>query len=101
MEKKKVRRSRSEWELLVKQQEESGQTIEAFCAGQGIKSGALHYWRSKRKRKRASSNGFVPVVPSSGRKSRIVLRGRGGVEIEIPEDVSMDKSEDLIAALSC
>jgi hypothetical protein len=101
MKKKKVRRSRSEWEGLVKQQEGSGQSIEAFCAGLGIKSGTLHYWRSKLKKKPASSNGFVSVTSGYGSVPGLVLRSRSGVEIEISSDVPMEKIRDLIAALSC
>jgi len=107
MKNKKVRRSSAEWESLVNRQAGSGQTIKGFCELHGLAHGTFLYWRHKLKNKPASPNGFIALVPQRSTRSlgasnsRLLLRGRGGVEVEAPCDISPDTLRVLITALSC
>lgn len=45
--KRRIRRSREEWQRLLDEQESSGQTQAAFCAARGIKTTSLRYWKRR------------------------------------------------------
>ena len=45
--KRRPRRSRDEWQRLVEQQADSGQTQAAFCAGHGISVASLQNWKRR------------------------------------------------------
>ena len=69
--KKKVKifRGKQEIERLLKEHVQSGLSVRAFCAGQGISDGTFHHWKKKYSKSRSSQKvGFVPVeiVPSAG-----------------------------------
>lgn len=45
--KRRIRRSRDEWQRLIDEQAESGQTQSAFCAARGISVGSLQNWKRR------------------------------------------------------
>ena len=105
MKRKYTRRSRSQWAELVARQQSGGQHINAFCEAEGLTPSTFHYWQKKLKadRKPGRPKGFVevvarPVRPVSG---SILLRGRGGVEAEVPCGVPADVIRQVVDALSC
>jgi transposase-like protein len=53
--KRRARRSRDEWQRLIDEQAESGQTQAAFCAERGISVTSLQNW--KRRLARSESTG--------------------------------------------
>ena len=104
MKRKYTRRSRSEWAELVGRQQSGGQHINAFCEAEGITPSTFHYWQRKfREDKKQGPKGFVEVVAKPARPAtgRILLRGRGGVEAEVPCGVPADVIRHLVEALSC
>ena len=44
---RRIRRSRDEWQHLINEQAESGQTQAAFCAARGISVGSLRNWKRR------------------------------------------------------
>jgi len=51
---------------LLHQQAQSGQSIKAFCAGQGIATGTFHNWKHKYRLQEASGFATLKIVPESG-----------------------------------
>ncbi len=47
MSESKKRHSRDEWQRLINEQAESGQTQAAFCAARGISVGSLQNWKRR------------------------------------------------------
>ena len=45
--KRRTRRSRDEWQRLINEQVESGQTQAAFCAARDISVGSLQNWKRR------------------------------------------------------
>lgn len=102
MKEKTARRSSAEWATLVAQQSQSGQTIATFCKNQGLVQATFIYWRQKLTKQASAPAGFVPVVPGpASLKDGLLLRGRHGVEIEVPRNTPLDTIRQLISALSC
>jgi ssDNA-binding Zn-finger/Zn-ribbon topoisomerase 1 len=55
---------------LIKRQKETGLTIKAFCANEGIPKSSYYYWRKKLERK--PDNRFIPLLvnPTQTQMSR-------------------------------
>lgn len=45
--KRRIRRSRDEWQRLINEQAESGQTQAAFCAAHGVSVASLQNWKRR------------------------------------------------------
>ena len=45
--KRRIRRGRDEWQRLINEQAESGQTQVAFCAARGISVASLQNWKRR------------------------------------------------------
>jgi len=45
--KRRIRRSQAEWQRLIDDQTESGQTQAAFCAANGISIGSFQNWKRR------------------------------------------------------
>jgi hypothetical protein len=109
MESRTKRRSAAEWASLVEEQASSGQTIGNFCQNQGLVQATFMYWRKKlglgansaKKHRPPPVSGFVAMLPRNNIVGSIVLRGRCGVEVEVPPGTPPDTLQALIVALSC
>ena len=44
---RRIRRSRDEWQRLIDEQADSGQTQSAFCAARGISVASLQNWKRR------------------------------------------------------
>lgn len=71
---KRGSRSRAEWEQLVAEYEQSGQSRKMFCAYQAIPVSSFDYWRGKLKRETAAA-GFIELTPPPS--------ARGGWDVEL------------------
>jgi hypothetical protein len=98
---KTPRRSSAEWASLVDEQSHSSQTIATFCHHNGLAQPTFMYWRKKLKQQPPTGAGFVPVLPRTASPPKLLLRGRNGVEIEVPPGTPPGTLRQLIAALSC
>jgi transposase-like protein len=98
---KTTRRSSAEWATLVSRQTHSGHTITTFCRHHGLVQPTFMYWRKKLKQQPPPGTGFVPVLPRTADTPKLLLRGRNGVEIEVPPGTPPDTIRQLITALSC
>ncbi len=101
MQAKTKRRSAGEWAALVENQEQSRQTIKDFCKNQGLSTATFMYWRKKLYTPPLPPGSFVAVKPAAAPVPGLILRGRQGVEIEVPAGTSLPILHTLIAALSC
>ena len=65
------KRKREEWEKLVKEQEQSGKSVSAWCRARGISESTYSYWRQQYGSGKAGSEfvriyGAEPLVITSG-----------------------------------
>lgn len=76
---------------LMAEQEQSKQTISAFCIARDIKLKTFFYWRRKFRSLRWASAGFIPIAaPVSTEKADIRLAYPNGVSIHLPSaDVAL------------
>jgi len=82
------RRSRSEWEQLVREQEDSGLSIRAFAFERGVNPSTLSWWRWRVRseaRERPVAR-FVPVVVRSTEREA-PQHDVGTIEAELPSGV--------------
>lgn len=84
-----ARRSRSEWEQLVREQEDSSLSVRAFAFERGVNPSTLSWWRW---RVRSEAGGasvtdpitrFVPVVVSA-QEREVPKPETGTIEAELP-----------------
>lgn len=61
MQQRRERRKHTEWVVLIEEQEQSEQTIKAFCAGRDLALASFQQHRSRWKKDRASNSGFAEV----------------------------------------
>jgi hypothetical protein len=82
-----VRKSRKQWQAIVRAFERSGDSHEKFCAAEGINVGNFRAWLY-RLRRQASARSEVQLVPvevvarSAPMDAIVVVVG--GVEIRVP-----------------
>jgi hypothetical protein len=74
------------WRELITRQQESGQSITAFCAGEGVHPSSFHAWRRKL--------GLLPAAAASAKPQRsdfveitVTPTGAAGIGIEFPGGV--------------
>jgi hypothetical protein len=78
-------------------------SIAAYCKQAGVNRHNFMYWRAKLRPEQAPEQpGFVAIRPV-GRSAvgRVVLRGRCGVEVDVPQDYPLSGLEGIIRYLSC
>ena len=63
------RRSESTWREIVARQEQSGLSVQAFCAGEGIKAVSFYGWRSRFQRA-VQDKSAPPRVPRKARPDK-------------------------------
>lgn len=72
---------------LIKEYEQSGLTIAAFCSSKDIKAATFNYWRRKQRDSGSDSKGFIPIpipFPAHGENSSLRLAYPNGVSIHLP-----------------
>lgn len=87
-----------EWTEQIKAQQESGMTVTAYCAQNGINIKTYYYHLRKiRERCLGSEPAIVPVaVPRSNSDIRIE---KNGLQISLPADISADTLLALVHEL--
>lgn len=81
------KRSRAEWEQLVAELEDSGETIGRFASARGVNRNTLAWWRWRTRSSPDSAHrvDFVPVVVDGLRAAHAV--GAVRLEAELPNGV--------------
>lgn len=82
------RNSRERWASWLVEQQESGQTVAAFCAGKGVSQNSFYQWRRKLGSSSSQSKGgLVPVsvVASPGLEVELSC----GATIKLPDDAEL------------
>ena len=90
------------WRHQIEQYETSGQTREAYCAGQGIKVHTLDYWRRKLTRpssEKPSSESWIPVKIFEEEESSIEL-SVGKVRIMVRPGFRHDLLSEVLRVLA-
>ncbi len=96
------RRSKSEWQILFSEQEESGLSTVAFCRERGLNP---QYFGKRRRqlqdsRHLKSTPSFVPVSICAGMDSPMLVLYRGdALSLKIPMSVSSAWLAELIQQL--
>ena len=72
----------AKWRVLVAEQEQSGQSVAAFCQNRELAQSQLTYW--KRRLREAAKAPFVEVqLAQSGVEPRVQARALGSTSIEV------------------
>lgn len=76
---------------LIREAEQSKQTISAFCTERDIRMKTFFYWRRKFLAARSASAGFIPITPPAGvERTELRLSYPNGVHIDLSgADVSL------------
>ena len=76
---------------LIREAEQSKQTISAFCASRDIRMKTFFYWRRKFLAAKSAPAGFVPIIPQANKEQDAVrLSYPNGVSIHLSGvDVSL------------
>jgi hypothetical protein len=100
---------------LIKRQKETGLTIKAFCANEGIPKSSYYYWRKSLNK--VPGKGFIPVLvnttpakmngsreldelPKSGDEFLLELLYPNGTRLRIKGDPDLDHLRSLVCLLS-
>ena len=77
------RRTRGEWEELIREQELSGLSQQQFCKERGVSQGTFQWRKKKHKRERSEEGAFIelPCADEQAMKSSICS---ATVELELP-----------------
>lgn len=70
----------AKWSGLIKEQEQSGQSVASFCRERGVRASQLYAWK-KRLRERSGS-GFVEVR-SGAEQASVGWRRNGAIEVRL------------------
>lgn len=99
--KARPRRSRCEWERLIIQQEESGQTQKEFCRRQRISFGSFKWWRNQIKRacKEECLPSFVEVKQLQDSHSPCFEIERHGTFVRVPQHFDKAALANLLEVL--
>ncbi len=96
-----TRRTKSEWQDLIKSQAQSGKTAAAFCREQGINAKYFSLRRrqlSERPARQAPS--FVPVtLTRSVSVEKLTLSDSGGARVELPLNIEPRWLAQLLRSL--
>ena len=82
----RVRRTRAEWQAIMKRFKKSGLTVAAFCAQEEISASAFSDWKRKLSVKGVKKPRFVELTPSTPPLSAS-LPTRGEFELSLPGGV--------------
>lgn len=87
-----------EWTEQIKAQQESGMTVTAFCAENGINPNTYYYrLRKVQEQCMESAPAIVPVAIS--RSSSDIRIEKNGLQILLPADISADTLLELVHEL--
>ena len=96
-----VRRTKAQWQALIKAQAESGQTAAVFCREHGVN--AKYFSLRRRQLMEASERGvssFVPVsLERNGHGEKIIVCYPGGATLELPLGIEPRWLAQLLQAL--
>lgn len=68
---------RQEWESILIEQSNSGQTKKAFCEGQGLNVATFYYWQRRLRTEREDNpTGFHRVILQSDHELTVCLSNR-------------------------
>lgn len=80
---------REQWRQTIAQQETSGQTIRAYCLGQGLKEHAFYGWRQRLRRQNTPVRfTLVETKPAEETVPPIELLLASGDRLRIPPDAA-------------
>lgn len=98
------------WRQALKRRADSGMTIEAFCAQEGLKSTTYHYWQRELKRrdgkrqspKNRPAGKLVPVqlVGDGSCQSDVEVVAKNGYVVRIGEQATADHVRRVLRAVS-
>ncbi len=95
------RRTKAQWQALIKAQAESGKTATVFCREQGVN--AKYFSLRRRQLSEAPEQGsssFVPVsLERSGHSEKIIVCHPGGATLELPLGIEPRWLAQLLQAL--
>jgi len=101
--------TRARWAGVVREQERSGKTVQAFAKARGLSAATLYWWRSELKRgARRSSGGELQLAPvtllESGEPvapslATFEVTLSSGHRVLVPSGFDADSLRRLIAAL--
>jgi hypothetical protein len=72
------RRTRSDWQALIREFEQSGISRQRFCATASISVSTFDYWRRKLRNEDTAAGGFIELPLISGRSDWDVELDLGG-----------------------
>ena len=82
----RVRRTRAEWQTIMKRFGKSGLTVAAFCEREEISASAFSEWKRKLSVNGVKKPSFVELTPSTP-PPRASLPVRGEFELSLPGGV--------------
>ena len=99
------------WIEVIRRKNESGQTVQAFCAENGLKEARYYYWQSKLRKSvyedftKSQNQKLIPasfakvqLPPVSDTEGRLVIR-LNGAEIEIQGELPTSTVEMVLRLL--
>ncbi|MDA3809300.1 MAG: hypothetical protein PF518_03105 [Spirochaetaceae bacterium] len=92
----KSKRSNQEWELLVKQYENSKVSIVKFSNMKGLKPSTLAYWVKKHKSTESQSGTKLVKIKKQIFSDNTMVLSYAGIVIEIPKNISTEVITALI-----
>jgi len=95
---RRTRRTRADWQALIQQQGDSGQSIAAFCRSQGLTSSAFHNWKAKLNTEPKNFTRVNVATAKSAGKIQCLLPS--GIRLEWDEAVSQSTVVALLKSLS-
>jgi hypothetical protein len=92
-----------QWQEVISQWRESGQTQKDFCRTRDIKLSTLHYWMKRVKKTstaQAALPGLVRIAPpaTSGGSTEIIIEIDRRFRILVPAGFSSARLRDVLAA---
>ena len=87
---------RQMWREHVARQGQSGQTVRAYCAEQGVKPWQFWYWRKALKPKAAPTGGFVELC---GAAAAGVVLDVAGCRVTVARGFDAELLRQVVAAL--
>jgi len=82
------------WELILADQQASGESIKRFCEARGLSLGVFHY--HKKRKKAAGTTGFLEVEGGFGEGHLIEICYPSGVRLKLSGKVSFSELSRLL-----
>ena len=82
------------WELILAEQQTSGESIKRFCEARGLSLGVFHY--HKKRAKQAGAGGFVEVADDFGNGHLIEICYPSGVRLKLSGKVPFAELSRLL-----